>query len=184
MIMEIDYRDERYPLNFRKQLAIINWDDDIAYELIKEMDDRKNKIIVLLDEEIKELVKIYKWWFSEDVMYSKFVIKSLNEYVGVLSGFFRISNIQKRYDEVDKHLEEILLNKWLSFENIWNFLVWKTGRWFYDDMMEDIHEFDEEWNPILFKDRDENIRAEIKYITENLQEILNYINDLNNEKTE
>lgn len=178
MIPKIDYRDEKYPLSFRLQLANINWDIEIAFKLQEEMDNKKNKVSVLLDEEIKELVKIYRWWFSEEVMYSKYVVELLNENGGVLWWFFGISNITEKYDEVDKYLEELLLNKGISLEDIWNFLAWKPWRWFYDDMMEAIYEQNEDWYPILSENRGENIRLQKKYIEEHFSDLLNYIEEI------
>lgn len=178
MLLKIDYGDEKYPLSFRMQLAHINWDIDVAFELKKEMDYKKDKISILLDEEIKELIKIYRWWFSEEVMYSKYVIESLNENGGVLWWFFSLSNTQERYNEVDKYLEELLLNKWVLFENIWKFLAWKPWRWFYDNMMESIHEWDGDWFPILSENKNDNIRLQKKYIEDHLSNLLDYIDEI------
>lgn len=183
MITEIDYRDEKYPLGLRIELASIDWNMEIAIELWEEKNAMKDKISVLLDSQIKESVDIYKWWFSESIMYTTDVIEVLNENNGVLRGYFSILNIHEKFEEIDKYLEELLINNGISHENIWKFLSWKPWRWFYDDMIESIYKFDEEdWKPILFKNRDENIVVQMNYINNHLQEIIDYIDWLVNEK--
>lgn len=175
MITKVDCINENFPLGLRVELANFNWEWDIISELLPHIEERRGKVYDLIDSQVAEVIKIYKWWFSEQVMYSKNIIDTIKEYDWTLRGLLSLSNFENRYEEVDKYLEELLLNNWISYNDIWKFLVYKESRWFYDAMIETIYDEDEDWILISLDSIEENIKLQNKYIIEHLSDILNHI---------
>lgn len=117
----------------------------------------------LTEENIYNILLFFQWGFSDSVMFNPKMKSYLIEENWILQWYF--SNNAKT-NEMDRLLENALLSRWLSYEEIVNFLISRNWRWFIDEFnFEGIE--DAEWNNLIY-DEEKSIKIFKEWLERNL----------------